>query len=186
MGNIPEKQAVESFIEDLYVNYRNIILSVISRYIDELSWQEDVFHDVFVQIIRKADFLVTLPHHKQETYLLLMVRGISIDYLRKSRPNRKSDLPDDTIMDIINTRKKPAAEFDDAERVELFMMLQYIPAQDALLLIGKYCLGLDSEELAQMFGLTSTAIRSRIHRAKKRLLSAWKQEGLTMGDFIDG
>ena len=71
-------------------------------------------------------------------------------------------------------------------KVELAMMLKDISNEDLTLLIGKYYLDLDTKELAKICGITSTAARSRIHRARKRLLDEWKKNGLNMGDFIDG
>lgn len=187
MGCSPGKHCSSSFIEQLYINYRVVILSVIARYIDVPSFQEDVFHDVFVRIIQKADFLSTFPQHKLETYLLLMARGVSIDFLRRHHFNRRSDIVDEVIMDLVDEQRiSTIGSMDSIGKLELAMMLQSVSAEDLTLLIGKYYLGLDSKELANMSGLSAATVRSRIQRAKKKLLKQWKEAGLTMGDFLDG
>lgn len=187
MECLADVQCSNAFVEELYINYRIVILSVISRYVDEHNFQEDIFHDVFVKILHKADFLRTLPQYKLETYLLLMARGVSIDFLRRHHFNRRSDLPDDIIMDLVDEQRIQATEsMGIIGKIELAMMLKCIPTEDLTLLIGKYYLDLDAKELANMNGISSTAVRSRIYRAKKRLLKEWKDAGLTMGDFVDG
>lgn len=187
MTHSADLQSLEGFVEMLYVNYRAAIFSVIARYIGKPSEREDVFHDVFVKILRKAEFLSALPQHKLETYLLLMARGVTIDYLRKNDFYHQSDLPDDMIADLLHARKLRSSDrVDETDKIELSMMLQCIPPEDVTLLIGRYYLNLDSKELAEMCDITPTAVRSRVHRARKRLLEAWKETGLSMGDFIDG
>lgn len=187
MTHAADLQSLEGFVEMLYVQYRAAIFSVIAKYVAKPADREDVFHDVFVRILRRAEFLSTLPQHKLETYLLLMARGVTIDYLRKNDFYHQCDLTDDIILDLLHVRKLQASDRgDSAEKIELSMMLQCIPAEDVALLIGRYYLNLDTKELAEMCDITPTAVRSRVHRARKRLLEAWKETGLSMGDFIDG
>lgn len=186
MECLPDAQYSDSFVEKLYTNYRTVILSVIARYIGDRSFREDVFHDVFIRILSKAEFLRTLPQHKLETYLLLMARGISIDFLRKNHLNQMSDVPDDVIIELVSLKRMSSGSVESVDKVELAMMLECISNEDLTLLIGKYYLNLDSKELANICGMTSTAVRSRIHRAKKQLLQEWGKAGLNMGDFING
>ena len=187
MARSSKPQYPEGFVEMLYIQYKAAIYSVIARYIEKTSEREDVFHDVFVRILHKAEFLSTLPQHKLETYLLLMARGVTIDYLRKNDFYHRSDLPDDIITELLHARKLRASDrVEQTDKIELSMMLQCIPAEDVALLIGRYYLNLDTKELAEMCDITPTAVRSRVHRARKRLLEAWKETGLSMGDFIDG
>ncbi len=187
MGCSPGKRCSNSFIERLYVDYRVFILSVIARYIDAPSFQEDVFHDVILRILQKADLLSTFPRHKLETYILLMARGVSIDFLRKHHFNKRSDIVDEVIMNLVDEQRTSATGSMDAiGKLELAMMLESVSAEDLSLLIGKYYLGLDSKELANMSGLSAATVRSRIQRTKKKLLKQWKEAGLTMGDFLDG
>ena len=187
MEYLQNLQNSDSFVENLYVNYKKFILSVIVRYIADPSLQEDIFHEVFIRILRKADFLSTLPPYKLETYLLLMARGVSIDFLRKNHFNQQCDLSDDIILELIDEQRFSAnRSVDPIAKADLKMMLQYISTEDLALLIGKYYLELDAKELATIGGLSSTAVRSRIHRAKNKLLDKWKADGLTMEDFIHG
>lgn len=187
MEYLQKLQHTDSFIENLYINYKSFILSIISQYMKESFWQEDVFHEVFIQILRKADFLSTLPPQKLETYLLLMTRGVSIDFLRKNHFNKKDDLADDILLELVDSHAvaliKPV---DPIAKTDLKIMLEHISADDLTLLIGKYYLGLDTNDLAAISGLTSTAVRSRVHRAKNKLFDKWKATGLTMEDFIYG
>ena len=187
MEYLQNLQSSDTFIENLYTNYRSFMLCIISRYLNESFWQEDVFHEVFIRILQKADFLRTLPPQKLETYLLLMTRGVSIDFLRKNHFNEQDDLADDILLELVDTHAIVApGPVDPIAKTDLKIMLEHISADDLTLLIGKYYLGLESNELATISGMTSTAIRSRIHRTKSKLFEKWKATGLTMEDFIYG
>ena len=123
----------------------------------------------------------------EEVHPLLMTRGVSIDFLRKNHFNKKDDLADDILLELVDSHAvaliKPV---DPIAKTDLKIMLEHISADDLTLLIGKYYLGLDTNDLAAISGLTSTAVRSRVHRAKNKLFDKWKATGLTMEDFIYG
>lgn len=187
MKKIPRDQQVQEFIEELYEQYKMYLLGLVHRCIHDEDACEDVFHDVFLRIIRKAELLITLPKPKLEAYMCLMVRGISIDYLRKNHYGDHIDLEDDIIFDLIEKQRLHQDRMSSVEnRVGLAMMLEDMPQEDQILLLGKYYLELNTKELTDIVGGTQTAVRSKVHRARQKLLAHWRKNGLNLGDFIDG
>ena len=187
MKKIPRDQQVQDFIEDLYEQYKMYLLGLVHRCICDENACEDVFHDVFLRIIRKAELLITLPKPKLEAYMCLMVRGISIDYLRKNHYADQVDLEDDIIFDFIEKQRIHQDHLSSVEnKAMLAMILEDIPKEDQILLLGKYYLELNTKELTDIVGGTQTAVRSKVHRARQKLLAQWRKNGLNLGDFIDG
>lgn len=178
---------LRAFIEDLYIRYRGRLLHLVQKYIDDPAAQEDVFHDVFVCIIRKVELLHQLPKYKLEAYLCMIVRGASVDYLRKHHCDRIVDMEDSVLLDLID--KKHLCDSDPtngSQATELFLMLESLPTEDQILLWGKYYLGMSSRELAQVVGCNQATVRSKIHRAKHSLFQQWQEHDLHWEDFING
>lgn len=179
-------QQIQSFLETLYEQYKGIMLRTIRKYLGYSSSGEDVFHEAFIRIIKKADLLIDMPSNKLEAYILLVVRSVSIDHLRKTHRVVHVDTTDESILDLFYQQSLNAEpSIDQFNKVELSIMMQKLPLEDQMLLIGKYYLGLSTIELVQIIGGTSTGVRTKLHRAKKRIFEEWSNSGLKMEDFFN-
>ena len=179
--------ALRDFTEGLYTQYRDRLFRLVHKYINDPAAREDVFHDVFVCIIQKADVLIQLPKYKLEAYLCMIVRGVCVDYLRKHHIESQVDLEDSVILELIDKRHLKDHDGPDAKAsTELFLMLENLPVEDQFLLWGKYYLQMNTKELAQLTGYTQTAVRTKVHRAKHKLFAQWQEHDLHWEDFIHG
>lgn len=186
MNNVPQESAKDLFVETIYDRYKLPLLRVIRKHIGNINACEDILHDVIIQIIGKADLLSTLPTHKMEAYIFLIAHGVSYDFLKKKYRHTEIDLTEEVIESISATYMASPEPMDTFNQIELSMMLNDISEEDRMLLIGKYYLELSVKELAAIVGGTSTAIRSKIHRAKKKVYESWRNAGLCLEDFING
>ena len=180
-----DKRRTEEFVVDVYMKYRSKLLRIAQKYVDTEEACEDVFHDAIICIINKADFLRGLPDPKLEAYLCLLMRGISIDRYRKEQKQYQMDMSDELIN--ICFKSKNSAQGSSVEKinkVELDMMLSGLSEEDKMLLIGKYYLGLDVKELIEIFGGTSSSIRTKLCRIRKKVFNEWRSSELRMEDFL--
>ncbi len=185
-ATLQSEKEIEQFVESLYLNYRSLIMKVAYKYVLNAAVAEDILQDTFVQIIRKAEFLRTMEKYKLEAYLILMVRGLSVDYLRKNHCVDQVDVTDEVLLSMIGqqavTYEQPANEF---KKAELFLMINKLPPEDQFLLIGRYYLEMSIRELVTYMGGTETGMRSKVLRARKRAFKTWKEYGLSMEDFLN-
>lgn len=186
MEIIPQNQQIQTFLENLYDRYKIPLLGLIHKYIGYSGEYEDIFHEVFIRIIRNAEMLCRLPQPKVEAYIFLIARGVSIDHLRKTHTSAQVDVADDFVLNLLEKRNSfKTSSFDPLKRVDLALMMENLPAEERVLLMGKYYLGLSTDELVEIVGGTPTGIRSKIHRARKRVFGEWTKSGLNIEDFID-
>lgn len=171
------------FIESLYEEHRLLLLNTIRRYVGVSEDCEDIFHEVFIRIIENADNLIQFPANKLKAYILLIAYGVSIDYLRRKYRNPEICIDDDILFNTVCKTDKKQDVYDPFNKVDLSLILDTIPQEQRVLLIGKYYLGLSGEELACLVGGSSVAVRSQLHRAKKKVLEEWKKAGLCLEDF---
>lgn len=187
MGSIIQHRCGPSFIESIYENYKRPLLRIIYKHIGDYDACEDVLHEVFIRIIKDAETLSSFPKEKIEAYIYLIARWVSIDYLRRVYKERQINVDvDDTLLNsLISSNQTATKSFNPINKIDLKLLLSELSAEEQLLLIGKYYLNLSTEELINIVGGTSIGLRSKIHRAKKRVFNSWIQAGLHMEDFFN-
>jgi RNA polymerase sigma factor (sigma-70 family) len=173
----------ESFIETLYEENKVLLLNTIRKYIGPSEDCEDVFQEVFIRIMENANNLSQFPQDKLKAYILLIAHGVSIDYLRKQYRNPEISLDDDILMNMVSIAKNLSVANDPFNKVDLSMIMETVSLEEQTLLIGKYYLGLSGNELARIVGGSAIAVRSQLHRAKKRVFNEWRKAGLRLEDF---
>ena len=171
------------FVETLYEEHRFLLLNTIRKHIGPSEDCEDVFHEVFIRIIENADFLSKFPKNKLKAYILLIAHGVSIDYLRRQYRNPEISFDDDILLNTVSTTEGLSKSYDDFNRIDLSLILESVSPEERILLLGKYYLGLSGNELANIVGASAIAVRSQLHRAKKKVFNEWTKSGLHLEDF---
>ena len=180
MRRIEEERQKSLFLESIYCEHRNLMLSIAQKYTKDAAASEDVFHNAFICLIRNEKKLQQLSPPKLRAYILLAIRHASIDYLRKV------DLSDDVLLDLLaKSRRFQMASQAPFQSVELFALIQELSLEEQTLLIGHYIVGLDTKELAEMLDCSHSALRVKLHRVKKRVFERFTSSGLNIGDFIN-
>ena len=184
MTEIPMDAQTSGFVEKLYADYKPMLLRTAYRYLEAEDLCEDMVHDAFLRIICNAGKLCDFAPNQLSSYLYTTVRNLCLDYLRMHNRITPFDMADETFLELLaKKRAQNNSQISELQRAELRMMLSQLPAEDRALLVGHYSQKLTSAELAQTFGCTDAGMRTKIHRAKKRMLDIWEQSGLRMEDF---
>lgn len=186
MDEIHSQIEKEEFIEKLYVKFKTMMFWTAQKYIGSKEICEDIVHDSFLRIIKNIDRFINLPEYRVEAFIFLVVRGICIDYLRKTDRMLNIDLSDEVLIELITKQhQQNTCSICAYGKTELQMMIESVSEEDKELLIAHYCMGFSSKELAQDRGTSDSTIRSKLHRAKKHLFELWKKTGINIGDFFD-
>lgn len=183
---IREKEETQlAMLDAIYSKYRNFMLSIARSYVDDAQACEDVFHNAFISLIRNQERITQLSPPKLKAYIILAVRHASIDHLRKERRMNLVDVSDDVLMDLISKSREVLTTSEmPFQMVEFYSVIQQLSEEDQTLLIGKYVVGLDSEELAQLLDCKPGTVRVKLHRANKRALALFSSLGLRFEDFL--
>lgn len=178
--NISQEQEPK-FLEDLYQKYKQQMLLAAYALVKP-EYAEDIVQEALVKIIQQEQIIRRLPEPRRAVYIALIIRGTAVDFMRK----QKRAVP---MADIENIAERSifadtARVMNQADKVELAVMLSELPQQDQYLLIGKYYFGLNSHELGRMIGCTAEAARAALHRAKMKVYTNWTGKGLNEEDFF--
>jgi RNA polymerase sigma-70 factor, ECF subfamily len=151
--------------------FRAEIFAYIQSKIGDSATADDLTQETFVKVSR-ALAKGTLPEHFRG-WLYRIARNTTIDYVTQAQ--RFVPLEDS----IINREasKSESSDSGDAEfRKQLFSytlkVIETLPAEDREALTLTEVDGLSREELAGELGISLTAAKSRVHRARAKLRQA--------------
>ena len=110
------------------------------------------------------------------TWLLSIAAHYCIDQIRRRRaPIVPLDvLPDEAVPDPVAGPESLSAKRDLQRRMRV--LLASLNPQDRAAIILRYWYDLSDEEIAGSLSLTVSAVKSRLHRARRELAQLWQQQ----------
>jgi RNA polymerase sigma-70 factor (ECF subfamily) len=160
----PQIQSLQIVAEQ----FRAEIFAYIQRKVGDPATADDLTQETFVKVGR-ALAKGTTPEHFRG-WLYQIARNTMIDFITESR--RFVPL-DDSIVNRVTGNSERYDSGDTEFRKQLFSytlkVIETLPAEDREALTLTEVDGLSREELAGELGISLTAAKSRVHRARAKL-----------------
>lgn len=163
----------EAFTQ-LVETYQKPVYNLCYRMLGDPLEAEDAAQESFwraYQGLKRYD-----PQRPFITWLLSIAAHYCIDQQRRRRlPVVSVDvLPEEDVPDAAPDPEKVVSQLLEDRR--LHKLLTNLPAQDRAAMIFRYWYDLSDEEIGQALGLSVSAVKSRLHRARKHLAVGWEAE----------
>lgn len=153
-------------IESLWATYCCRLLAFIRSRVSNDADAEDILQEVFVRVHRH---LCCSPDwEKPEAWFYQITRNLIIDYYRQKR--EWSEIPENYPS---SDEREPALSEDDPEAqlaLSLKETLQALPEPYRQALILTEYEGISQKELAHQLGMSLSGAKSRVQRARQKLL----------------
>ncbi len=171
-GRTDEQLAVEAAREDsdgpafraLVQRYQEKVWQICFRLMGNAEDASDAAQEVFVRL-----FLHRGRYEGKSKYST-WVYGVALRTcltLRRSRSRRQARVK--TVETTPEMARQPADVEQTSLRLDLAQMLETLSEEERALLILKYAEGYGYDELAEMFGLSVSACKMRVSRAREKL-----------------
>lgn len=106
-------------------------------------------------------------------WLIRIAVNVARDALRKSRPMDFADLPPEEPLRMAATEPGPEERLEEAEALaQLAEAVQGLPAPYRAIIALRYEVEMSYEEVARVLDLPLNTVRTRLHRAKRKLREA--------------
>jgi RNA polymerase sigma-70 factor, ECF subfamily len=149
--------------ETLYRRYRDWVVALAERYTGNREDALDVLQDAFAYLFgRFPGFVLTA---QLKTFLYPVVRNLSLDRVRRRRP----EIDVDTLADVLPA--PPPASSSDVSR-----LLATLPATQREVLGLRFADDLSLAQIAEALGIPLGTVKSRLHAALTALKARTQAE----------
>ena len=172
-----EKDIEREFIEDIYKKYYSVMFKKAFSLLNNAEDSEELVQDVFTNLINRADSVMAVEPKKLPAYLISAVKFGAYGRFRKKLKYPMTDFEDFDIELLSSESAIPEDIIIKNETVaELYSALEKIPERYKNLLEFKYILGLSDSQIGSKLGITESAVRSGLTRARRKAYSVMKEE----------
>jgi len=163
------REAPADALEAIYSAYRGRIYSFLLRFLSDPEMADDVTQETFTKAYTALGSLGT--GHRVLPWLYRIASNAAIDHLRRRR--RFSWL---RLGSVTDTAEEPHMRDEHGrvpEREQIQAIMRTLPAENAIALTLHAVEGYSYNEIAEIQGVTMTAVRSRIARARAAFRQAY-------------
>lgn len=141
-------------IKEIYERNFVTVYRVCFMYLKNVQDTEDAVHNTFVKMIEKRKQFESTEHEK--AWLIRVSSNVCKNMLRSI--NKRAELTEHD------------SEASDAPIIsEVMLELSNLPDELKIPVYLFYCDGYNSNEIGKMLGISSSAVRSRLQKARERL-----------------
>ena len=168
------QQGDEEAFSILVNTYQNQVYNLCYRMLGDPVEAEDAAQESFwraYQAIQKYD-----QERSFITWLLSIAAHYCIDQIRK---RHMMVLPLDILPEAEAPDSGPGPESYTAHRelqAQVQQLLDHLNSHDRAAIIMRYWYNFSEEEIAEALSLTVSAVKSRLHRARKELATLWQDK----------
>ena len=163
-GSSPQKTLT---LADLYDAYESKLLRYAAIMVGDPDWADDLVQETFMRSISHLQLLGSLEPYQRLSWLRTVLKNHFIDQQRTHQ--REQEMVEQIIQET---------EVADDDSIPMLTgeLLELAPEKDRELLIQRYILGMNSQEIGNQIGIPAATVRSRLHLALKKLraLQKWK------------
>jgi RNA polymerase sigma-70 factor (ECF subfamily) len=152
--------------------YDRRVWSICYRLLGNESDAHDAAQDVFVKLFLQREKF--RGESKYSTWVHgIAVRTCLMQRRSSGRRRKREGAPTDVDLD---TQAAARHETSDETKLDLVQMLDILDEEDRALILLKYAEGHDYEELAEIFGLSVSACKMRISRAREKIQAKYGKQ----------
>ena len=162
----------ESAFTMLVNKYQKWVHTLVWRRIGDFHTAEEITQDVFLKVYKKLSMLKNPDQFPGWLYVIATRR--CLEWLRKKKfPTKSLDAMSTTELEEL-CYEHYETEHGDATGVEckrelVKRLLQKLPESERTVVTLYYLAEMTSEEISTFLGVSPNTVRSRLHRARKRL-----------------
>lgn len=158
-------------ITQIYYEYRTLMMAIATKYVKDSNKAEDIVQESFFKIRRNLPKISSLSCNKKRSYIVYIVKSVSIDYLRKIS-KRNNDCSLDESLELESKNPSPDSELFLKEiRLNISRIISEMDERDSKALIGKYYYGYSTKELCDKLEIDSqNTMLSIVYRARKKFI----------------
>lgn len=170
-----ETDEQKSKFEYIYCTYYKFMLKVASTVIKDKILAEDAVHETFIQILREIDLMRIENEKELKTYLYILTKERTIDFLRKwERHGGKDGMepPENLANSAVEPENIVLTNIKLSKAIQCMVDMPEIYKKALALKVKGYSI----KEIAEITDSSESNVKSRIYRARQMIIQECKDE----------
>lgn len=166
--------------EELVIEYKNLLIFFLQRYLKDIHLAEDIAQDAFVEVyIHKERY-----HGKTsfKTYLFTIGRNKAIDYIRKNNRFHEHEILEDHHELVSEDIQLVNQVIQQDNKIQVANAINKMKDEYAKVILLVDFEEFSYKEAAKILNKTTSQIKILLHRARKKLKDILEEEGFTYED----
>lgn len=151
--------------EEIYKKYKGLMFYTAMKIVSNTYDAEDVIDQAFVKIIKNLDKIHSIDSLETQAYIVIIVERKALDWIRV---NQKY---------VYDGKEEYGIKIGPPEFNALAEALRNLRPRQREVLLLKYDQGYTTHEIAEIYGMTTMAVRKMITRAKDALAEELRRLG---------
>lgn len=151
-----------SLVERLYTSYEQMMYKAAFSLLKDSYYAEDAVHEAFLRIIRNMSCLNFDDDKKTRALLVITVRNVCFNMLRRNKRMPVIDEPEEETEDI--SAKEEYLKLEAPSAAEL---IKQLPDEIREVIVMRFVRGDDAKTTADILGISVPTVYSRIRRARE-------------------
>lgn len=159
----------------LFETYKRYIIAIISKIGgNRISNQdiEEICSDVFINIWNKA-YKINLHNNNLKSYIAVIARNQTLNYIRKNKKDLEIELENDTI--VCTSAEETYMNKEQAQIIK--QLLDELEEPDKRFFIQRYFYMEKIVDIAKNSDMNVKTVGSKLMRAKQKLQAIFKERG---------
>ena len=158
----------EVSVEGLYADHQHGLLAHLTRLVSDREAAEDLCQETFIKAIRS--WHQRKAEASASAWLYRIATNTAYDYLRRRRRIHFSPISESEPLPLLGPPMENA--LDEAEPV--LAALRQLPPIYRVPLVLHECSGHSTQEIADALGCTTSAVKTRLFRARERFRQVYQ------------
>lgn len=164
--SILDTEEEKSKFEQIYNYYKQTMFYVAKNILKDEFLSEDAVHDAFMSIAKNMDNISDAVCPRTKGYVVIIVRNISLNMLKKQNSTVDIDDYDEIISDDLSLEDEVLSKISFDFIVERITDLPVI-YKDVLYLT--YVEDLNTQQISRLISISNESVKKRLQRGRKKL-----------------
>ena len=162
----------KSKFEQIYIQYRSLMLSRAYEILRDTGLAEDAVHNAFIRILQNMGKLDEVVSQRTKSFVVIVTENVAKTMYAKNMRQKTVSL-DETHQSSVNIADTAEGRIS-AEYVA--QKIAELPEQYSRVMMLKYLNQLTNREIASVLKISEAAVRKRLERARRELSRLLEQE----------
>lgn len=158
-----ETEELQQMFELIYHQYRGLMYQRAYEILKNSENAEDAVHESFIKIAKNMHTVSQVLPERRKALIMCILENTTIDFYRKDRKEAEQLMP----LELDEFLKLSSEE--PKENAVLAYAILKMPLQYQQIFFLKYAHGYNNREIAQLLGITVSAIEKTLSRGKRKL-----------------